>query len=116
MREIGDFRRGLAFIAQQSGRCVLPVALAGSKPLWRGKTLHVRIGAPLDPPPMDAGKVAQQTWSDELRATLQELIPPEPPEIPLERRLAVADRSLQLTGCPVICCGVSAPPDENGKP
>jgi 1-acyl-sn-glycerol-3-phosphate acyltransferase len=86
MREIGDFRRGLAFIAQQSGRCVLPVALAGSKPLWRGKTLHVRIGAPLDPPPMDAGKVAQQTWSDELRATLQELIPPEPPEIPLERR------------------------------
>src|SRR5215207_5606874 len=51
-REIGDFRRGLAFIAQQSGRRVLPVALAGSKPLWRGKTLRVRIGIPLDPPPM----------------------------------------------------------------
>jgi hypothetical protein len=45
----------------------------------------VRIGAPLDPPP-DSGKAAQQTWSDELRATLQELIPPEPPVIPLQRR------------------------------
>jgi 1-acyl-sn-glycerol-3-phosphate acyltransferase len=86
MREIGPFRRGLAFVAQQSGRCVLPVAIAGSKPLWRGKTLRVRIGTPLDPPPMDAGKAAQQTWSDGLRTTLQGLIPPEPPEVPLERR------------------------------
>jgi 1-acyl-sn-glycerol-3-phosphate acyltransferase len=86
MREIGDFRRGPAFIAQQSRRRVLPVALAGSKPLWRGKTLRVGIGTPLDPPPMDVGKVAQQTWSDELRATLQDLIPPDPPEIPLEQR------------------------------
>jgi len=86
LREIGPLRRGLAFVAQQSGRCVLPVALAGSKPLWRGKTLRVRIGPPLDPPPMDAGKAAQQTWSDALRASLQELIPPEPPAIPLKRR------------------------------
>jgi 1-acyl-sn-glycerol-3-phosphate acyltransferase len=86
MREIGEFRRGLAFIAQQSGRRVLPVVLAGSKPLWRGKTLRVHIGTPLDPPPMDAGKAAQQTWSDALRASLQELIPTEPPELPLERR------------------------------
>ena len=35
---------------------------------------------------MDARKVAQQTWSDELRTALQELIPPEPPEIPLGQR------------------------------
>jgi 1-acyl-sn-glycerol-3-phosphate acyltransferase len=86
LREIGPLRRGLAFVAQQSGRCVLPVALGGSKPLWRGKTLRVRIGTPLDPPPMDAGKATQQTWSDGLRASLQALIPPEPPGIPLERR------------------------------
>jgi 1-acyl-sn-glycerol-3-phosphate acyltransferase len=86
LREIRPFRRGLAFVAQQSGCCVLPVALAGSKPLWRGKTLRVRVGPPLDPPPRNAGKATQQTWSDALRATLQELIPPEPPEIPLERR------------------------------
>jgi 1-acyl-sn-glycerol-3-phosphate acyltransferase len=86
MREIGDFRRGLAFVAQHSRRRVLPVALAGGKPLWRGKTLRVRIGPPLDPPPIEAGKAAQQSWSDQLRATLQELIPPEPPAIPLARR------------------------------
>jgi 1-acyl-sn-glycerol-3-phosphate acyltransferase len=85
-REIGPFRRGVAFLAQQSGRRVLPVALAGSKPLWRGKALRVRIGPPLDPPPPDADKAAQQAWSDALRATLQELLPPEPPEVPLERR------------------------------
>src|SRR5215217_2072004 len=86
LREIGPFRRGLAFVAQQSGCCVLPVALAGSKPLWRGKTLRVRIGRPLDPPPMNAGKAAQQVWSDELRASLQELNQPEPPEIPPGQR------------------------------
>jgi 1-acyl-sn-glycerol-3-phosphate acyltransferase len=86
MREIGPFRRGLAFVAQQSGRCVLPVALAGSNPLWRGKTLRVRIGTPLDPPPMDAGKAVKQAWSDQLRIALQELIPSEPPEIPIGTR------------------------------
>ncbi len=86
MREIGAFRRGPAFIAQQSRRHVLPVALAGSKPLWRGKTLRVQIGPPLDPPPANAGKAAQQAWSDELRAVLAGLIPPEPPTILLGKR------------------------------
>jgi 1-acyl-sn-glycerol-3-phosphate acyltransferase len=85
-REIGELRRGIAFIAQQSGRRVLPVALAGAKPLWRGKTLRVAIGAPIDPPSPSANKAAQQVWVDELRATLQALLPPEPPEIPLEQR------------------------------
>ena len=76
----------MAFIAQQSGRRVLPVALAGSKPLWRGKTLRVQIGPPLAPPPPTAGKREQQAWSDELRAALQTLLPAEPPEIPLAQR------------------------------
>lgn len=86
MREIGAFRRGVAFIAQQSGRRVLPVALAGAKPLWRGKTLRVHIGIPVNPPAGDAGRAAQQAWSDGLRATLEGLIPPEPPEIPVGAR------------------------------
>jgi 1-acyl-sn-glycerol-3-phosphate acyltransferase len=86
MREIGAFRRGVAFIAQQSGRRVLPVAIAGAKPLWRGKTLRVHIGPPMNPPPGDADRAAQQAWSDGLRATLEELIPPEPPEIPVGQR------------------------------
>jgi 1-acyl-sn-glycerol-3-phosphate acyltransferase len=86
MREIGELRRGIAFIAQQSGRRVLPVALSGAKPLWRGKTLRVAIGRPVEPPPPSANKAKQQAWTDELRATLQALLPPEPPEIPLEQR------------------------------
>jgi 1-acyl-sn-glycerol-3-phosphate acyltransferase len=77
-REIGDLRRGVAFLAQQSRRRVLPIALAGSKPLWRGKTLRIRIGAPLAPPPKEAGKAVQQAWSDELRSTLQSLLPRDP--------------------------------------
>jgi 1-acyl-sn-glycerol-3-phosphate acyltransferase len=85
-REIGELRRGVAFIAQQSQRRVLPVALAGSKPLWRGKTLRVQIGPPVAPPPLQAGKAAQQEWIDELRATLQSLLPPDPPSIPVSRR------------------------------
>ena len=86
LREIGAFRRGIAFIAQQSGRRVLPVALAGAKPLWRGKTLRVQIGPPINPPPADADRAAQQAWSDELRATLENLIPPQPPEVPVGHR------------------------------
>jgi hypothetical protein len=65
---------------------VLPVAIAGSKPLWRGKTLRLHIGAPLAPPPAEAEKGTQQAWSDELHATLQALLPPDPPEIPESRR------------------------------
>jgi 1-acyl-sn-glycerol-3-phosphate acyltransferase len=86
VREIGAFRRGVAFTAQRAGRRVLPVAIAGAKPLWRGKTLRVRIGPPVEPPPAEAGKAEQRAWSDELRAVLQELLPPQPPEIPLAQR------------------------------
>lgn len=85
-RQIGELQRGLAFIAQKSGRRVLPVALAGSKPLWRGKTLRVHIGPPLSPPPPQARKAAQEAWSEQLRATLQDLLPPEPPAISIYDR------------------------------
>lgn len=86
LREVGEFRRGSAFIAQHSGRRVLPVALAGNRPLWRGKTLRVNIAAPLPPPPANASKAEQQAWSEQLRATLQALQPPDPPTIPLAER------------------------------
>jgi 1-acyl-sn-glycerol-3-phosphate acyltransferase len=85
-REIGELRRGLAFIAQQSGRRVLPVALAGAKPLWRGKTLRIQIGEPLAPPAPTARRAEQEAWSEALRTTLQALILPEPPEIAVSQR------------------------------
>ncbi len=77
---IPPLRRGVAFIARESGRRVLPVALAGAKPLWRGKVLRVRIGDPLAPPEPDAGRAEQETWKEHLREALQALVPPQPPE------------------------------------
>jgi 1-acyl-sn-glycerol-3-phosphate acyltransferase len=85
-RHIGELQRGLAFIAQQSQRRVLPVAIAGSKPLWRGKILRVRIGRPIDPLPLAARKVEQESWNGSVRAALQELQPPEPPTVSLYDR------------------------------
>lgn len=86
VREVGELHRGAAFIAQRSGQRVLPLALAGNRPLWRGKTLRVTIGPPLPPPPANASKAEQHAWSAQLRATLQALQPPEPPTIPLAQR------------------------------
>ncbi|MFN8592536.1 MAG: lysophospholipid acyltransferase family protein [Thermomicrobiales bacterium] len=85
-REVGSLRRGVAFIAEHAECRVLPVALAGSKPLWRGKTLRVAIGAPMAPPPPTAHKIAQQAWNEQLRAVLQDLIPPDPPDLPVSQR------------------------------
>lgn len=81
-REIGDLRRGVAFMAQHSQCRVLPISLAGTTELWRGKTLRVQIGAPVAPPPLGSGKATQLTWSESLRATLQAQQPAEPPTLP----------------------------------
>lgn len=85
-REIGDLRRGVAFMAQHSQCRVLPISLAGSTELWRGKTLRVQIGAPITPPPPGSSKPMQLTWSESLRATLQAQQPPDPPARPLQER------------------------------
>ena len=85
-REIGDLRRGVAFMAQHSQCRVLPISLAGTTELWRGKTLRVQIGAPIAPPPPGSSKPTQLTWSESLRATLQAQQPAEPPTLPLHER------------------------------
>ncbi len=78
--EIMPLKRGVAFISQHSGRRVLPVALAGTTDLWRGKTLRVRIAPPLDALPPKAKRHEEQAYVDGLRAVLQEAMPPEPDE------------------------------------
>ncbi len=83
---IGSVQRGVAFLAMESGRRTLPVAIAGATALWRGKTLRVRIGPPIAPPPPDSGKAQQQAWADGLRDTLNRLLPPEPP-LPVDGRM-----------------------------
>ncbi len=85
-REIGSLRRGVAFMAQHSQRRVLPISIAGTTELWRGKTLRMQIGAPIAPPLPESSKATQLTWSESLRATLQAQQPAEPPTLPLPER------------------------------
>jgi 1-acyl-sn-glycerol-3-phosphate acyltransferase len=80
--EIMPLKRGVAFISQHSGRRVLPVALAGTTDLWRGKTLRMRIAPPLDALASGASREEEQTYVDSLRAVLQDALPPEPVEPP----------------------------------
>jgi 1-acyl-sn-glycerol-3-phosphate acyltransferase len=78
--EIMPLKRGVAFISQHSGRRVLPVALAGTTDLWRGKTLRVRIAPPLDALGPGASRPEEQTFVDNLRKVLQHAVPLEPEE------------------------------------
>ena len=83
--EIMPLKRGVAFLSQRSGRRVLPVALAGTTDLWRGKTLRVRIAPPLAALPPEADRHEEQAYVDALRTVLQEAVPPQPEE-PLDGR------------------------------
>ena len=78
--EVMPLRRGVAFLSAHSGRRVLPVALAGTTELWRGKTLRVRIAPPLPALEPGADRHAEQAYVDRLRAMLQEVAPAPPPE------------------------------------
>jgi 1-acyl-sn-glycerol-3-phosphate acyltransferase len=80
--EILPLKRGVAFISQHSGCRVLPVALAGTSDLWRGKTLRVRIAPPVDALPPGANRHEEQTYVDSLRAVLHDVLPAEPAEPP----------------------------------
>jgi 1-acyl-sn-glycerol-3-phosphate acyltransferase len=84
--EIMPLKRGVAFISQHSGRRVLPVALAGTTDLWRGKTLRMRIVPPLDALAPEASRLEEQTYVDSLRVVLQDALPPQPPDPPDEKK------------------------------
>lgn len=77
---VGDFQRGVAFLAGQSRRRVLPVGLNGTGTLWRGKTLPVRLGAPVTPPQSGAPRSDIDAWTERLREATVALVPPAPPE------------------------------------
>src|SRR5215218_10442389 len=78
--EIMPLKRGVAFISRHSGRRVLPVALAGTTDLWRGKTLRMRIAPPLDALAPGASRHDEQTYVDTLRMVLHNALPAEPAE------------------------------------
>lgn len=78
--EIRPIKRGVAFLAERSRRRVLPVGLAGTQELWRGKRLRLRIGPPLDPPPADAPRAEEIAFAELLTRALRDVLPPPPPE------------------------------------
>lgn len=77
---VAAFKRGVAFLSQRSGRRVLPVGLTGAQQLWRGKTLCLRFGPPLDALDPAAGKAEQQAYVDRLRDAIQDAMLPLPAE------------------------------------
>jgi 1-acyl-sn-glycerol-3-phosphate acyltransferase len=60
------FRRGFAHFAIKAGVPVVPVGLGGTREVWVGKTIELRIGPPLDPAghtPESLTELAQATVS-----------------------------------------------------
>ena len=83
--ELLPFRKGFAHFAVEAGVPVLPVALSGTKDLWLGKRIELRVGAPIP-----AEGLSVDALADLSRQRLQELLPAyvEPPGWkPLRRRL-----------------------------
>ena len=78
--EVREVKRGIAFLGARSARRVLPVGLAGTRDLWRGKEVPVRFGPPLPAIDPDAGRDEAQAYADGIRATLNAMLPPLPPE------------------------------------
>ena len=78
--QIGELKRGIAFLSQRSGRPVLPVGLAGTQRLWRGKSLLLRVGSPLAPLAPAASKAEQVAYTEQVRAAIQAVLPPPPVE------------------------------------
>ena len=83
--ELLPFRKGFAHFAVEAGVPVLPVALSGTKDLWLGKRIELRVGGPI---PADG--LGVDALADLARQRVQELLPAyvEPPSWkPLRRRL-----------------------------
>ena len=78
--EIMPLKRGVAFLSEHSGRRVLPVALADTTDLWRGKTLRVRVAPPLPALEPGADRHEAQAYVERVRAVLQAVAPTPPLE------------------------------------
>jgi 1-acyl-sn-glycerol-3-phosphate acyltransferase len=78
--EIQPIRRGVAFLAEHSRCRVLPVGLAGTQELWRGKTLRLQVGPPLEALATGASRTEQTAYAVRLGHALEAVLPPQPPE------------------------------------
>jgi 1-acyl-sn-glycerol-3-phosphate acyltransferase len=69
--ELLPFKKGFAHFAADAGVPVVPIALTGTKELWLGKTIGLRIGAPI---PSQGRKVDELLQHGE--QAVAELLPP----------------------------------------
>jgi 1-acyl-sn-glycerol-3-phosphate acyltransferase len=77
--EVQPLKRGVAFLSARSGCRVMPVGIAGTKELWRGKTLRLRIGPPLEPLAAGADRNEEQAYVERLHVAISAVLPPLPP-------------------------------------
>lgn len=84
--QLAEIKRGVGWLAARTDRRILPVALAGTQSLWRGKTLRVRIGPPIAPPPVGSGRTEEKETALELERALRDLMPAQPPSLEPPRR------------------------------
>lgn len=68
--ELLPFRKGFAHFAIEAGVPVLPVALSGTKDLWLGKKIQLRIGAAVPPDGLGVDDLVEVA-----RQRVQELLP-----------------------------------------
>lgn len=68
--ELLPFKKGFAHFAIQAGVPVLPVALSGTRDLWLGKTIELRIGSPIPPGDQTVEELVETT-----RRRMEELLP-----------------------------------------
>jgi 1-acyl-sn-glycerol-3-phosphate acyltransferase len=83
--ELLAFKKGFAHFALVAGVPVLPVALTGTKDLWLGKTIELRVGPAIAPDGLSVDELVETT-----RRSIAGLLPEysEPPGWkPLRRRL-----------------------------
>src|SRR5436309_1400760 len=83
--ELLPFKKGFAHFAVDAGVPVLPVALSGTRDLWLGKTIELRIGAPIPTAGLAVDELAEIA-----RGRVEELLPAyaeRPGWKPLRRRL-----------------------------
>lgn len=68
--EMMPFKKGFAHFAATAGVTVVPAALSGTKEIWVGKRIELRIGPPLDP----AGQ-SVESLTEVGRAAVEALLP-----------------------------------------
>lgn len=78
---VRPLRRGVAALARLGDSPVVPVGVADTRELWRGRLIRVRIGEPLDPPRERAG---DEAFVQRLAERIEALRPPAEP-VPARR-------------------------------